>query len=64
MPDLSDHDVVIVEAVRAPLGRRNGALATIHPADLLGLVQRAAIDRAGIDPRAVGQVIGYLDVPE
>ena len=58
MPDLSDHDVVIVEAVRAPLGRRNGALATIHPAELLGLVQRAAIDRAGIDPLEVGQVIG------
>ena len=50
MPDLTDNDVVIVEAVRAPLGRRNGALATVHPADLLGLVQRAAIERAGIDP--------------
>ena len=58
MPELSDHDVVIVEAVRAPLGRRNGALATVHPADLLGLVQRAAIERAGIDPLQVGQVIG------
>ena len=58
MPELSDHDVVIVEAVRAPLGRRNGALSTVHPADLLGLVQRAAIERAGIDPRDVGQVIG------
>jgi acetyl-CoA C-acetyltransferase len=58
VPDLSDHDVVIVEAVRAPLGRRNGALATVHPADLLGLVQRAAIERSGIDPREVGQVIG------
>ncbi|MDP9335422.1 MAG: steroid 3-ketoacyl-CoA thiolase [Actinomycetota bacterium] len=58
MPELSDHDVVIVEAVRAPLGRRNGALSTVHPADLLGLVQRAAIERAGIDPREVGQVIG------
>src|SRR5204862_1004981 len=54
----SDHDVVIVEAVRAPLGRRNGALATVHPADLLGLVQRAAIERSGVDPREVGQVIG------
>ena len=58
MPELSDHDVVIVEAVRAPLGRRNGALATVHPADLLGLVQRAAIERSGVDPREVGQVIG------
>ncbi len=58
MPELNDNDVVIVEAVRAPLGRRNGALATVHPADLLGLVQRAAIERAGIDPLQVGQVIG------
>ncbi len=58
MTELNDNDVVIVEAVRAPLGRRNGALATVHPADLLGLVQRAAIERAGIDPLAVGQVIG------
>jgi acetyl-CoA C-acetyltransferase len=58
VPELNDNDVVIVEAVRAPLGRRNGALATVHPADLLGLVQRAAIERAGIDPLAVGQVIG------
>ena len=33
---LADNDVVIVEAVRSPLGRRNGGLATVHPADLLG----------------------------
>jgi len=58
VPELRDNDVVIVEAVRAPLGRRNGALATVHPADLLGLVQRTAIERAGIDPLEVGQVIG------
>ena len=29
-------DVVIVEAVRTPIGKRNGALATLHPAYLLG----------------------------
>ena len=33
-------DVVIVEAVRSPLGRRSGGLSTMHPADLLGTVQR------------------------
>ena len=49
---LADNDVVIVEAVRSPLGRRNGGLATVHPVDLLGAVQRAAIERSGIDPRA------------
>ncbi len=58
MAELADNAVVIVEAVRSPLGRRNGGLATVHPADLLGAVQRAAIERSGIDPRAVGQVIG------
>jgi acetyl-CoA C-acetyltransferase len=51
-------DVVVVEAVRSPLGRRNGGLATVHPADLLGAVQRAAVDRSGIDPHDVGQVVG------
>jgi acetyl-CoA C-acetyltransferase len=51
-------EVVIVEAVRSPIGRRKGGLAGLHPADLLGLVQAAAVTRAGIDPRLVGQVIG------
>jgi acetyl-CoA C-acetyltransferase len=55
---LADNDVVIVEAVRTPLGRRNGGLATVHPADLLGTVQVAAVERAGIDPRDVGQIVG------
>jgi acetyl-CoA C-acetyltransferase len=54
---LKDTDVVIVEAVRSPLGRRNGGLASVHPADLLGAVQRATIERSGIDPSAVGQVV-------
>ncbi len=58
MAMLEDHDVVVVEAVRTPLGRRNGGLATVHPADLLGTAQRAALERSGIDPAAVGQVIG------
>ncbi|HEX5615329.1 MAG TPA: steroid 3-ketoacyl-CoA thiolase [Acidimicrobiia bacterium] len=58
MRDLRDDDVVIVEAVRSPLGRRNGGLATVHPADLLGAVQRAAVERSGVDPSAVGQVVG------
>jgi acetyl-CoA C-acetyltransferase len=58
LADLADNDVVIVEAVRSPLGRRNAGLATVHPADLLGHVQVAAIERSGIDPLAVGQVVG------
>jgi acetyl-CoA C-acetyltransferase len=49
---------VIVEAVRTPIGRRRGALAGMHPAELLGHVQTAVIDRAGVDPAAVEQVAG------
>ena len=51
-------DVVIVEAVRSPVGRRNGALSGMHAADLLADVQRAVIERSGIDPAEVGQVVG------
>jgi acetyl-CoA C-acetyltransferase len=57
LPALTDTDVVIVEAVRSPLGRRNGGLATVHPADLLGAVQRATVERSGIDPATIGQVV-------
>src|SRR5258707_14010652 len=51
-------DVVIVEAVRSPIGRRGGGLSTMHPADLLGAVQKACVERAGIDPAEVDQVVG------
>jgi len=49
---------VIVGAVRSPIGRRKGGLSGLHPADLLGAVQRAAIERSGVDPAAIGQIIG------
>jgi acetyl-CoA C-acetyltransferase len=51
-------EVVIVEAVRTPIGRRNGGLSTVHPADLLGVALREVVDRSGIDPAAVEQVVG------
>ena len=51
-------DVFIVEAVRSPLGRRSGGFAGMHPADLLGAVQKACVDRSGVDAGLVGQVIG------
>ena len=51
-------DVVIVEAVRSPIGRRNGGLSTFHPADLLGVVQQAMVERSGIDPVEIDQVVG------
>jgi acetyl-CoA C-acetyltransferase len=50
-------DVVIVDAVRTPIGKRNGGLSTMHPAEVLAQVQRAIIDRNGIDPVEVGQVV-------
>ena len=47
---------VVVEAVRTPIARRRGALAGVKPVELLGRVQRAVLDRAGIDPAEVDQV--------
>ena len=49
---------VIVEAVRTPIGKRGGLLAGLHAAELLGAAQRALLDRAGIDPALVEQLIG------
>ncbi len=54
----SANDVVLVEATRSPVGRRNGDLSTVHPADLLGAVQSAALERAGLDPGEVDQIVG------
>jgi len=51
-------DVVIVEAVRSAVGKRNGTLAATHPADILGPVQMEALRRAGVESSAVGQVVG------
>jgi acetyl-CoA C-acetyltransferase len=51
-------EVVIVEAVRTPIGKRNGGLSSVHPADLLSEVQRAVVTRSGIDPAEVEQVVG------
>ena len=51
-------DVVIIDAVRTPVGRRNGGLSTVHPADLLGTVLAELVSRTGIDPAEVGQVVG------
>ena len=54
----NQNPVVIVDAVRTPIGRRNGGLSTLHPAELLGLAQKAIIERNGIDPSIVEQVVG------
>src|SRR5215203_2002859 len=52
------NDVVIIDAVRTPVGRRNGALSSVHPGDLLGTALTAAVERSGVDPGAVEQVVG------
>jgi acetyl-CoA acyltransferase len=50
-------DAVIVEAVRTPVGKRNGGLAEIQPADLSAHVLTALAERSGIDPAVVEDVI-------
>ena len=50
-------EAVIVEAVRSPLGKRNGALKDWHPVDLLAAVLNETIDRSGIDASLVDDVI-------
>jgi acetyl-CoA C-acetyltransferase len=49
---------VIVEAIRTPLGRRGGWLAGLHAGELLGAALTAVLDRSGVDPDLVDQVIG------
>ncbi|MGW5517005.1 steroid 3-ketoacyl-CoA thiolase [Nocardia africana] len=49
---------VIVEAARTPIGKRNGWLAGLHAAEVLGAAQRGVLERAQLDPALVEQVIG------
>ncbi|MCE0761991.1 thiolase family protein [Pseudonocardia kujensis] len=50
-------DAVIVEAVRTAVGKRNGALAAVHPVDLSAHVLEAVAARSGIDPAMVDDVV-------
>lgn len=49
-------EAVIVEAVRTPIGKRNGGLAGIHPVDLSAMVLSELVRRTGIDPGDVDDV--------
>ena len=49
-------DVVIIDAVRSPIGRHNGALSSVRPDDLLADVLRGLVDRVGIDPAVLDDV--------
>ena len=53
-------DAVIVEAVRTPIGKGkpNGALAHVHPVELLAHTLRTLVERSGIDPALIDDVIG------
>ncbi|SDE55864.1 thiolase family protein [Pseudonocardia oroxyli] len=50
-------DAVIVEAVRTPVGKRNGGLSGVHPADLSAHVLTSLVERAGVDPAEIEDVI-------
>ncbi|MHC5257734.1 thiolase family protein [Streptomyces sp. UC4497] len=50
-------EAVIVEAVRTPVGKRNGSLAEVHPADLSAHILNALVARTGIDPADIEDVI-------
>jgi acetyl-CoA C-acetyltransferase len=54
----SNAPVVIVDAVRSAVGRRNGTLAHTHPNEILATVLSGLVQRTGIDPAKVGQVVG------
>ncbi len=56
--DTSPRSVVIVDAVRTPIGRRAGGLSSVHPVDLLAQVQKNLVERTGLDPTEVDQVVG------
>jgi acetyl-CoA C-acetyltransferase len=51
-------EVVVVEAGRSPIGKKNGSLARVHPADVLGPVQMGVLAAAGVDPDQVDHVVG------
>jgi len=55
-------EAYIVEAVRSPVGRRGGSLTEVHPLDLASHAITALIDRSGVDPGAVEDVVwGCID---
>jgi 3-oxoadipyl-CoA thiolase len=49
-------DVVIVDALRTPIGRANGALATVRPDDLAAFVIKALVERTKLDPATIDDV--------
>jgi len=57
MEEKKMREVVIVEAIRTPVGKRNGGLAGVHPVDLSAHILRALAERTGIDPTVIDDVV-------
>ncbi|MCX4815192.1 thiolase family protein [Streptomyces sp. NBC_01239] len=54
---MTARQAVIVDAVRTPIGKRNGSLSTVHPVDLSVVVLRALVERTGIPPENIEDVM-------
>ncbi|MEW2397172.1 thiolase family protein [Streptomyces sp. NPDC046862] len=54
---MTARQAVIVDAVRTPIGKRNGSLSEVHPVDLSAVVLRALVERNGIPPEYVDDVM-------
>ncbi|KLR61522.1 acetyl-CoA acetyltransferase [Actinobacteria bacterium IMCC26207] len=55
---MQPREAVIVDTIRTPIGKRKGQLAGWHPADLLGFTLLGLLDRTGVDPELIDDVIG------
>ena len=54
-------EVVVLGAARSAIGNFGGALADIEPAELAGMVMKAAVERSGVDPKAINHVtVGHV----
>ncbi|MGX1767655.1 acetyl-CoA C-acetyltransferase [Dietzia sp. NPDC055343] len=62
MTEVTGREAYVIDAVRTPVGKRGGSLAAQHPADLGAHVIKAVVERTGIDPEVVDDVIfGCVD---
>src|SRR5437763_12803617 len=55
---LDPREPVIIDVVRTAFGKRKGALSTWHPTDLLGFALQSLLERTGVDPERVDDVVG------
>jgi acetyl-CoA C-acetyltransferase len=60
---MAARDVVVLGAVRSAIGTFGGSLADIEPADLAGQVMKAAVERSGVDPKAIRYVTVGNTIP-